>query len=630
MGVCQSQLDRQTGNVGLGLDADANTNANVNANVNADNVEKNQNHHLHLPIKATPSRSAYDLAVISPSDKTDITQAISPSSQIASPFSTSHRTNGKQFFLEEDNDEFPSDEEFEDQNSVKSIQVTFREPINHTGGMLNNDIEVEAYSCSPPSIINDDCHLGSQIASKPDPPLLAPPKDLVASTFESPVPRSLTTKTSVNPLTIATFNKIKTQAQQAQTFQKQRRQEAKILDRRRDIQGYKELWGEYKDIIRQQANQQQEEVKASPVMGRENISLNDTTTWYVDFSTLNSMNHLDDQEIEDKEILNEGDQKSQTSLSLLAESTFNSQRKLFQQKTAQRRENMCAYSIGSKKGDTILLDYSEHHSITAPTIFSDNNINVDEDGEQGNKSIIINDNSSIISDLGNGSDVGVDKNDDYGVGILHRYSCKSIETSVPDHYHDLDRDINYPKGPNNIESRVDDSGIFNLDGCNTQLAGLQLPPRKENCATLSTSSYLEENVLPSVSIENAESGLIRWRIFPKTDQKVKVARKIDFSGDKKTSISSQRASRPNVIGTGPDCSLIEETIVEQKVEASDVTVGSLCGSDDELVENSVEMSSSCEGSMNLVEDNKDVKLVRKIGPQLHDLVAQLKENGLGE
>jgi len=53
-------------------------------------------------------------------------------------------------------------------------------------------------------------------------------------------------------------------------------------------------------------------------------------------------------------------------------------------------------------------------------------------------------------------------------------------------------------------------------------------------------------------------------------------------------------------------------------------------SSDEIVENSVEMSSSCEGSMSRGEDKKGVKLVRKIGPQLHDLVVQLKENGLGE
>lgn len=49
-----------------------------------------------------------------------------------------------------------------------------------------------------------------------------------------------------------------------------------------------------------------------------------------------------------------------------------------------------------------------------------------------------------------------------------------------------------------------------------------------------------------------------------------------------------------------------------------------------VVENEDEMSPSSENNINQEKEKKGVKLARKIGPQLHDLLDQLKENGLGE
>jgi hypothetical protein len=675
MGVCHSQLERQSSNVGVGADGDVYA------------VKKNQNHHIHLPSKSTPSRSstfggikvAYDLALISPSDKTDVTQMISPSSQLASPFFS---PQGKKAVVKEEDDGFPSDEEFDDQDSVVDIQLTFDEPElgtdvekkdgddhkyrfedhSHFNGCFlktedeptyseetrndheempdrdqfrqlctppdptGTDTEIEAYTCSSPDIIvtDDDNHLRSypMASSKPDhPPLLAPPKN---ATFSSPVPYSST----INPLTIATFNKIKTQAEQAQSLQKKHRQEEKLMDRRRDIKGYRELWGEFSEI-KEQVHQHREEVIKSPNVGCENVSLNDSTTWYVDFSALNSMNHFDDQEIEDNGVLdNEDDQKSQASLSLLSEHAFYAQKKLYQQKTAQRLKNMSAYSIGSKKGDTTPAPSSN---------FGDNDIDVNEnenDDEQDDKSIIMNDNSSVISDLDNGSVVDIDNNDDYGVGVLHRYSCKSIESSVTEFqpHHQV----------------LEDTDAF-LSAAT---------PRKANCATPSI-------FLPSVSIENSE---IRWRKFPEADKKVRVARKIDFSvedsnegiessnmgkmdehdvtsaqsecesnididvkssdgdgdGDEGTNVSFPAEGEkilepePNGILNGYSGSILGTTIKED--ECSTV----------EIVENEDEMSPSSENSINQEEEKKGVKLARKIGPQLHGLLDQLKENGLGK
>ena len=466
------------------------------------------------------------------------------------------------------------------------------------------------------------------MASKPDhPPLLAPPKN---AKFSSPVPYSST----VNPLTISTFNKIKTQAQQAHSLQKQHRQEEKIKDRRKDIAGYRELWGEFSEI-KEQVHQQQKEVAIkSQNVGRENVSLNDSTTWYVDFSALNSMNQFDHQEIEDKNVLdNEDDQKSQSSLSLLSEPALRAQKNLYQQKTAQRLKTMSAYSIDNKKGDTI----------TAPRCnFGDNDIDANEndDDEQDDKSILMNDNSSVISDLDNGSVVDVDNNDDYGVGILNRYSCKSIESSV-------------------AEFQLHHQALEDIDALLSAAT-----PRKANCATPSI-------FLPSVSIENSE---IRWRKFPKADKKIRVARKIDFSiedsNEKKSSqhgiessnmgkmetydVTSTQSECESDIGIGvrPFNGDVDEGInvsfpaeVKNILEPEHETDGILNGysgiilgtaiKEDEcstvvVVENEDEMSPSSENNINQEKEKKGVKLARKIGPQLHDLLDQLKENGLGE
>jgi hypothetical protein len=695
MGVCHSQLERQSSNAGVGADGDV------------DAVKKSQNHHLHhLPSKSTPGRSstfgglkvAYDLALISPSDKTDVTQMISPFSQIASPFFS---PQGKKLVVGDEDDGFPSDEEFNSQDDVEDIQLTFDEPnttekkdddddddkyrfedhyhfngcflkteeeptysseetrdireemvdrdqFRHlctppdpTGTSFHNDTEIGAYPCSSPNIVTDnDNHLRSYpMASKPDhPPLLAPPKN---ATFSSPVPYSST----INPSTIATFNKIKTQAQQAHSLQKQHRQEEKIKDRRKDISGYKELWGEFSEIKEHVHQQQEEAVIKSPSVGRENTSLNDSTTWYVDFSALNSMNHFDHREIQDKNVLdNEDDQKS---LSLLSEPALYAQKKLYQQKTAQRLKTMSAYSIGSKKGDTI----------TAPSSnLCDNDIDANEndDDEQDDKSIFMNDNSSVISDLDNGSVIDVDNNDDYGVGVLNRYSCKSIESSV-------------------AEFQLHHQALEETDAFLSAAT-----PRKANCATPSI-------FLPSVSIENSE---IRWRKFPKADKKVRVARKIDFSvedsNDKKSSqhrievsnmgkmevydVTSTQSNCESDIGIGIGVGIgvgvkpsnsdgdeginvsfpaEEENNLEPEAKASTdheidgilngysgIILGTAIEEDEcstvEIVENEDEMSPSSKNNINQEVDKKGVKLARKIGPQLHDLLDQLKENGLGE
>jgi len=274
--------------------------------------------------------------------------------------------------------------------------------------------------------------------------------------------------------------------------------------------------------------------------------------------------------------------------------------------------------------------------------------------------------------MGKGTD-----NDDYGV--LHRYSCKSIESSVPTHTDDFNAQIS---GFRLHDQSREDTQAF-----------LSAPtPRKANCATLPFSDYLEENCLPSVSIENAETGKIRWRQFPKNDKKVKVARKIDFSNDnnysmkEKIGLSAMASSQPecensidvelskNQGGTNDSPSplaaiqnglmqmrevermkafdpviptssannsrkisfingtrLTHTTPVDTNGSGDDVRTKTAAIEDDcgtQIIENISEVSTASVHEN--TEKDDTLSLVRKVGPQLNDLLAQLKDNGLGE
>lgn len=647
--------------VGLGVGVERNQKQKQNQYQNLDQPPKTT-----TPISSFRSRrgkvkhhgkSSYDLVITSPSEMTSITQAISPSSQIITPNSNTDGRDEQGFAFEEQDDGFPSDEEFENDCSFHNIDVfinriesnaadnknneklecvtddifcdtitiknnenyeeNFHRPcINPVGTNLHSNTQIKE-SFSSKEATMDYLKRGVYRKSNPT-PLLAPPKSIATTMVTSSVLYPLAKQTSVNPRTISTFNKIKIQTKQAKSLQNQHRQKEKIKDRRRDIRGYRELWGEYSEI-QEQINKQQEKLTTSPNVHTESISLNDSTKWYVDFASLNSLNHLDDREIKDRDILYQDNQKNQTRKSTMTQSTLIAQNKTFQKKTVHQRYDADVYSY-----------QSESRSVASSS--------ANGGDEQNNKAIIMNDNNSVISDLDYGnSDVEVDKNDDYGVGVLNRYRCVPIHSDLIC----------------TIEKLIESTNVDAED------------------AAPSTSSNIEENSLfiPSVSIENAESGIVRWRTFHQADQK-NLARKINFP-DIHDNIKSKEFEYKSDVGginiykakgkeNSSDSRKIKAIAPKQKVNAlvDDSLFASIsclenggnlkksCEEEWDLnkcdTKNGPKPPSSnatnnnngvlipCEMSIEREEEGKDVKLMRKIGPQLHDLITQLKGNGLGE
>lgn len=629
---------------------------------------KDRTHPLAQSIKkSTPSGGensctslAYDLALVSPSEKTDVTDALSPTSMDSSPVSDILLPNTKENYFDfdfvvdddDENDSFISDEAIvggtfpeperrenrkgkkytrvNDEDNHDSNEHHFAEEFIGHDQMIQNEFDdgwnlsspmvktlvdtnysntTDNHSRSPnippntnqrmteksiQSMIqsnreaddkdfssgtkSDNCYPNPrsyQLKSSPDPPpLLAPPKDVTLVTCPS------NSETSIKPSIMASFNKIKTQVKQAHKQEKHRRQEEKIQDRRRDIKGYKGLWGEFNEIKERVIKQREKNTEySSPNKGEKTVSLNDLTTWYVDFSSLDSMNHFDDKvAADDLETADNEDQKNQTRLPLLIEST----------KTSG------AHSAGSNASPST---YSNIRESAAP-LQNDHDGDTSENGRnidnvQPSTTMDLDSESrSIVSDLDNGSNSSMTSdagkaydNDDYGV--LHRYSRKSMESTVPSHTDDFNA------LPGNMGLHNQDSNAFLL----------ATKSRNENSATPSSfSTYLAKNCLPSVFIDNAQTGQIRWRQSPKKDTEVEEARKIDFSHYENESMKKET----RVSGTAFSQ---KAAVALQNMENFDEVLGS-------NKENEYHAD--------------QLQLTRKVGPQISDLLAQLQNNGLGE
>lgn len=146
----------------------------------------------------------------------------------------------------------------------------------------------------------------------------------------------------------------------------------------------------------------------------------------------------------------------------------------------------------------------------------------------------MNDNNSIVSDFSSENGSVAEKNDEYGV--LQRYRHKSIEQSV------MNYSSYFSEMPNHAQSEMDcqstysafhvvDSSIRDEVQGYSETYSEAPTPKTVNSRPPSVSSYLEEMSLPSVSIENAETGVVRWRTFPKSEERPKTARKLEFQAD---------------------------------------------------------------------------------------------------
>eukprot|EP00536_Pseudo-nitzschia_multiseries_P000350 jgi/Psemu1/178643/e_gw1.5.42.1 len=665
MGTCQSNLERKSGNGDTGS----------NAFDGVGSMGRDPSHRRCQSIKSTPGGKnnsdvhnfAYDLELVSPSEKTDLTEALSPTSVISpTPFLRRKEEAGDSRLVGGNEDDgFPSDEECEEvsfmDNSNKEIcgenngicddrndgsndyhlnglSKTTEEEENNEQTMTTrnhrimrhpnvNEQETETETETETSSGACD-HLKTFHVCKPDvPPLLAPPKD-VTVVVDTP-----NNDTSVNPATIAIFNKMKLQATNINKLKKQRRYEEKIEDRRRDIRGYNQLWGEYNEIQERVMKQRESDAKSStPKSDGNTVHLKDSTSWLVDFYTLNSMNPLDNQGLQsDLRKIYEDDQKGQASLSLLTEST-----------SCPRKNKLHSHVPQQKNAitESFMKHAKDYADISSNIEWKRSQKHRDNHEHNKNKSIIVDLNGSIISDLDNGSitslisdnERGID-NDDYGV--LRRYSRKSVESSVPTFSHSK---VFYAQfGEFGDDNLADNQAFFSAE-----------TPRKTNSKSNSFPKYLEENCLPSVSIESAETGTIRWRKFPKSE---KLNREIDFYGDIQVTekrnggqVSHDYGVNINNIENPGNTNLSlssrrtlqndsKEELELEKHPSLHPTPSDSSESKTQtgFIQSSYDVPKVADGEaqdINL-EDNQ-LRLVRKVGPQLNGLLAQLKDNGLGE
>jgi hypothetical protein len=440
-------------------------------------------------------------------------------------------------------------------------------------------------------------------------PLLAPPKG-VPVTFDSVVPSS-SHQRAVTPQTVSSFNKMKSQAQQAEKLEKQQRQKDKIKDRRQDIQGYNELWEEYSAIQEKVTEQDVGSVISAEPSTCEKISIADTTTWFVDFSSMSVNGQLMDLDDEDD------DARSTSSYSLHSEMSENAQREFFKQKARKRRVSM-------GKSDSM----------------EDMNSSICD-----KRSIVMSDNHSVVSDVSSENGSLVERNDDYGV--LHKFRHKSIEQSVMDYEEYFSEtpghtpgDMTYQSSYSAVQHVVSAEIREEVQGYSDVYSEAPTP-KTVNSRAVSIGSYLEEMALPSVSIEDGKTGKVRWRQFPKKEERAKTARKLEFQDEaaNQTKKHDKPKTKPRIKTYDPVISSLStddfyrvssfkngirhiksNSHVPKMTNVENTETSSIVAGDELLVAPSTSEH---------LKERRDL-LARKVGTKLESLIAQLKENGLGE
>jgi hypothetical protein len=117
------------------------------------------------------------------------------------------------------------------------------------------------------------------------PSLVAPPKGSATDPLGS-----TSSKTSVNRHTIADFNKLKIQVKLATRAEKHKSRKAKLEDRLGDVKGYRNLWSEYEEIEQRVKESSDTEGPASATAKKhtrnKSLDLKQPNTWYFDFQQL--------------------------------------------------------------------------------------------------------------------------------------------------------------------------------------------------------------------------------------------------------------------------------------------------------------------------------------------------------
>ena len=375
------------------------------------------------------------------------------------------------------------------------------------------------------------------------PPLVAPPKGAVTQVV-------VTTATSVNPQTIAHFNRLKVQVQAANKAEKERRHKAKLKDRLVDVEGYRELWTEYEGI-QGQLHSDADRTKSKSL--GDGLALNEPTSWYVDFQALKGNTEFSND--------NDSDSRSQSSFSLLSRTNMEAQRLLFEEnrKERQRRGNNRMHdqvttddksvssmhsaasrmsSVSFVRGKTNGLDYgpikeikTTGHLTTDVSQVSQLTSN-DLALQKRAKGELENDESdvSFISDVDFANDYNVPRRQRQEKIVLNNKMHDDISILTND-----DRSLNeFIYGINGNDSDMMDFKPRIREHSHTQLP--DSPTRLKQYGfdpSAPLSSQIDVFREPSVQLENDSTGIVRWRTFKDSgvkSGKLSSARRLEFMG----------------------------------------------------------------------------------------------------
>jgi hypothetical protein len=372
------------------------------------------------------------------------------------------------------------------------------------------------------------------------PSLVAPPKGVLDGLHNM-------SRTSVNPHTIADFNKLKVQVQLARRAEKHRRRKAKLEDRLQDVQGYRDLWNAYEEIGQKVSTANQDAASdsasatkdARPLHERRNsLDLKQPSTWYFDFQGLEDFTVVDNDD--------EG-YRSQSSLSLLSEASMEVQRRLFAEKRKSRRqkrprkghsqnEKRSDISVSSRNSEasscrsdfTPSFDYGPGNSLTNLEVLVTDDENTPRARSRRKHGIAQSDDASRVTDDGSCCS-DLDDDNDYRVPRRRRHTRHQADDSSLSTYDDRsydtsrgfrgDLDLGYFSQVYATEERPTPTSI------RVKKISQPVPTAKEQYGfDPSAPLFLQMETLnlPSVEIADAATGEVRWRQFPDSNNAVGV------------------------------------------------------------------------------------------------------------
>lgn len=443
-------------------------------------------------------------------------------------------------------------------------------PSEQTAGTLPVTPGFSSPRADPPATtltLNGNA-LGSLRASS----LVAPPKATDYDAVAEPIPEQMT---SVTPQTIAHFNRLKVQVEQANKVAWTQRRQEKVEDRYKDVNGYRNLWQEYEQI-QELVQDNSPEIEQIPKVSTElSLNLQDPESWFFDFHALDQQRFFHGDE-------DDRDARSMSNLSLHSEAEMKSQNEYFANKrrkrilankrrySEKRRNKMSnngsirsSRSMPAERFQRRKLEGDEKHeeSVTslrivayAPPQDADNTPKTHSgrnvDGECHYGAQIEDDDLSIMSYSDVENDYKVESHGRRRHSLKDDSSIETFDDTSITRRSNFEFDLtnfsqygtDMPDEPVNVDCEKSTFAIGSKSGCShgPRSKTVTTSPASridrygfDPCAPLSSQLEIFAQAVPSVQIDSAETGVVRWRQFPKENyEKPKTARKLDglFAG----------------------------------------------------------------------------------------------------